>query len=158
MTWLLIGLLFVAAFGPILWLMPGPRERCLSKLRLKARARGLVVEMARLEDASPRASDRVSSGGVIKRPVIKCAAYRMHAPRTNGDLTSLHVERDDPQAAALLGEAYADLPHDWLAVERDPHGAALYWREGVSDEMLDEKVATIERLLRTLLRQGVRGG
>ena len=150
MIWLLIGLLFIAAFGPVLWLMPGPRERRLSNLRLKARQRGLVVEMTRLEDVRPRPQDRVSSGGTIKRPVIKCAAYRLHLPNATEVGEALRIARDDPQAGALLGPWHAHLPSDWLLVERDAHSATLYWREQVGDESLDERIDTIASLLRGL--------
>ncbi len=150
MIWALICLLFIAAFGPILWLMPGERERRLSKLRLRARQRGLVVEIARIEDTSPRAEDRVSSGGILKRPVIKCAAYRLHAPPSTSPLPPFHVPRDDPQAAARLGDCHGALPKDWLAVERDQHGATLYWREQIDDRTLDEVVDSIAATLRSL--------
>ncbi len=154
MIWVLIGLLFIAAFGPILWLMPGERERRLSKLRLKARQRGLVVELTRIEDPSPQAHDRVSSGGVVKRPVISCAAYRLHAPRTPCDLAPFHVACDDPHAAAKVGEGHAALPCQWLAIARDEHGATLYWREHVDGDKLDETIDTIAALLRSLLGDG----
>jgi len=153
MIWILIGLLFIAAFGPILWLMPGERERRLSKLRLKARQRGLVVELTRIEDPSPQAHDRVSSGGVLKRPVINCAAYRLHAQRMPVELAPFHIACDDPQAAAKIGDGYAVLPRHWLAVERDQHGATLYWREQVDAGKLDETIDTIAVLLRGLLRE-----
>ncbi len=151
MVWILIALLFIAAFGPILWLMPGERERRLSKLRLLARQRGLVVELTRIEDTQPSANDRVSSGGVIKRPVIQCATYRLHAAHSLGETKSFYVTRDDPEAAVNIGEHHADLPASWLAVERDQHGATLYWREQADADKLGETVDTIVALLRGLL-------
>ena len=151
MTWLFIALMFIAAFGPILWLMPGKRERRLSKLRMQARQRGLVVEMTRIEDAAPARGDRVSSGGVVKRPVIRCAAYRRHAPRPLERAEAFRVERDDAGAQAAIGLGFEHLPPDWLAVERDAHGACVYWREQVGDETLGQRLDGIENVLNALV-------
>ena len=151
MTWLLIGLLFVAAFGPILWLLPSDRDKRLSKLRMEARRRGLGVELTRLPDPRPRPQDRVSSGGVVKRPVIKCAAYRMHVSRPLESIEPFRVESGDAEASDKLAECFRLLPCDWLAVEVERNGACLFWREEVSDagsgETLDAVVCLLEALI-----------
>ena len=58
MTWLLIILVLVVAFGPVLWLVPSKRDKRLSALRSRARAEGLIVEMRRIPkpDPAPRAT------------------------------------------------------------------------------------------------------
>ncbi len=158
MTWLLIGLLFLAAFGPILWLLPNEADKRLSRLRTQARRRGLSVELARLPDPRPRAQDRVSSGGVIKQPVIRCAAYRMAITRPLQDLQPWRVVRGDPEAEMRLHGFLDDMPDGWLAVELDRHGACLYWQEesgdclqhdGQHDSQLDAVIKLLSGLIGT---------
>jgi hypothetical protein len=74
-TWILIGLVLLIAFGPVLWLVPSRKDRRLAALRDRARSEGLVVDIRRLpkQDAAPE--ERVSAGGQVRHPVIECAAY-----------------------------------------------------------------------------------
>lgn len=151
MTWLLIGLLFLAAFGPILWLLPSERDKRLSKLRMEARRRGLAVKLTRLPDPRPRPRDRVSSGGVVKTPIIKCAAYSMHVPRPLEHVQPWRVVSGDTRASEKLADCYDSMPSDWLAVEVDRTGACLYWREEVSDATADDKLDAVVGLLGHLI-------
>ena len=151
MTWLLIGFLFLAAFGPILWLLPSERDKRLSKLRMEARRRGLAVELTRLPDPRPRPHDRVSSGGVVKSPVVKCAAYRMHVPRPLELVQPWRVSPSDASAREKLADYYDSMPSDWLAVEVDRNGACLYWREEVSDATAGDKLDAVVGLLGDLI-------
>lgn len=151
MTWLLIVLLFVAAFAPILWLLPSDRDKRLSKLRMEARRRGLVVELTRLPDPRPRPQDRVSSGGVVKRPMIKCAAYRMHVSRPLEYMEPWSVESSDVEARDRLAECFRLMPCDWLAVEVDRNGACLFWREEVGDAGAGETLDAVVSLLGALI-------
>ncbi len=151
MTWLLIGLLFVAAFGPILWFLPSERDKRLSKLRMEARRRGLSVELTRLPDPRPRPQDRVSSGGVLKHPIVKCAAYRMLVTRPLEQVQPWRVEPGDAEASKMLADCWDSMPSDWLAVEVDRNGACLYWREEVSDATAHDKLDAVVSLLRRLI-------
>ena len=54
MTWLLIILVLVVAFGPVLWLVPSKRDKRLAALRSRARSAGLIVEMRRNRIPPPR--------------------------------------------------------------------------------------------------------
>ena len=75
MTWIIITLILLAAFGPVLWLVPSKRDRQLSGLRDQARREGLVVELRKVPKLNPTADERVSAGGRVKEPVIDCTAY-----------------------------------------------------------------------------------
>ena len=57
MTWLLIILVLVVAFGPVLWLVPSKRDKRLSALRSRARSEGLIVEMRRIPKPNPAPED-----------------------------------------------------------------------------------------------------
>ena len=153
MQWLTIIVLLIAAFGPILWLMPKPRDRRLSRLRMAARQKGLSVELVRLPDPRPLPQERVSSGGALRSPVIRCAGYRLFAHRPAPHVEPWRVERGDSEAEAKLDKCWSDVPPDWLAIEVDASGACLYWREEVSDENLGERLDAVSRVLASLLIQ-----
>lgn len=72
-TWIIIGLILVAAFGPILWLKPSGRDKRLSVLRGAARGAGLTVDIKPLLKLNPTAQERVSAGGE-KRDSTKLVA------------------------------------------------------------------------------------
>ncbi|MDH3663079.1 MAG: hypothetical protein OEU92_24160 [Alphaproteobacteria bacterium] len=75
MTWIIITLILLAAFGPVLWLVPSKRDRQLSAVRDQARREGLVVELRKVPKLNPSADERVSAGGRVKEPVVDCTAY-----------------------------------------------------------------------------------
>ena len=158
MKWLAIIAFMIAAFGPILWLMPKPRDRTLSRLRMAARQRGLTVELARLPDPQPRPQDRVSSGGALRTPIIRCAGYRLFRSRPAQHIGPWRLERGDGSAQTQLAACWSDVPADWLAIEVDANGACLYWREKVSDENLEERLDAVARVLASLLAQNRQSG
>ena len=75
LTWLIIIVVLLVAFGPVFWLVPSKRDRRLAGLRERARREGFVVELARLPDPDPTPEQRVSAGGQVREPIIECAAY-----------------------------------------------------------------------------------
>lgn len=75
LTWLIIIVVLLVAFGPVLWLVPSRKDRRLAGLRERARREGFIVELARLPDPDPTPQQRVSAGGRVRDPVIECAAY-----------------------------------------------------------------------------------
>lgn len=155
MKWFVIISLLVAAFGPILWLMPKARDRRLTRLRMAARQKGISVELARLRDPNPKPQDRVSSGGVVRAPVIRCAGYRRFAERPAPHMKAWRIERGDSDVRERLSQCWELLPKDWLVVEVDAIGACLYWREEVSAENLDAQLDAVNRVLSSLLRAHV---
>ncbi len=75
LTWLIIIVVLLVAFGPVLWLVPSRKDRRLAGLRERARREGFVVELVRLPDPDPSPQQRVSAGGRLRDPVIECAGY-----------------------------------------------------------------------------------
>jgi hypothetical protein len=156
MTWIVISLILLAAFGPVLWLVPSKRDRHLTALRDQARREGLVVELRRLPKLNPSASDRVSAGGRIKNPKVECAAYSRtlgkrlvnisgwRLLRGNGEPQVLPGWEFDPELrpnldsgrdvfdASLkkLSGLFEALPGDMIGVELSPRSLTLYWLEG----------------------------
>jgi len=112
MTWLIIAVVLLGAFGPVLWLVPSRRDRRLAALRSAARQQGLVVELARLPNLAPRAEERVSAGGQRRDAVIECAQYRRVLPAALRGLPSWRLRRGgDPTGAAEL--AVSQWPGRW---------------------------------------------
>jgi len=103
MTWLIIAVVLLVAFGPVLWLVPSRRDRRLAALRSAASRQGLVVELARLPNLTPSAEERVSAGGRRRDSVIECAQYRRVLPTALRHLPAWRLRRGgDPGAAAEL--------------------------------------------------------
>ena len=75
MTWLIIGVVLLVAFGPVLWLIPSKKDKRLAGLRERARVEGFVVELNRLPNLDPTAEERVSAGGRPRVAVIECSGY-----------------------------------------------------------------------------------
>ena len=93
MSWMLIALLLLVAFGPVLWLVPSKRDRRLTALRARARAEGMLVEIRRLPKPDPTPQDRVSSGGKVRDPVIETASYGYPMKRKLTHLPTWRVVR-----------------------------------------------------------------
>lgn len=154
MTWILIGLVLVVAFGPILWLVPSKRDKRLAAMRARARSEGLLVEMRRIPKPDPRPEDRVSSGGRVRNPVIECASYSQPLQRGLKFLPGWRLIRKPASEAADPfpdwqydvrpegeGRAYLPemlevapdclkrLPADVVAIEVAPRMVLAYWLE-----------------------------
>jgi hypothetical protein len=154
MTWLLIILVLVVAFGPVLWLVPSKRDKRLSAMRSRARSEGLIVEMRRIPNPDPRPEERVSAGGKVRNPVIECASYGLPLRQGLKHLPTWRVVRKaaeqapDPFSAWQYdqrpkgeGRAYLDavlektesllnaLPDDVTAVELSRRMVLVYWLE-----------------------------
>ncbi len=93
MTWLLIAVVLLVAFGPVLWLIPSKKDKRLAAMRERGRQEGLVVEMRRIPKATPDPTDRVTAGGKVLDPVVECASYRLMLPRRLRHLPGWRVLR-----------------------------------------------------------------
>jgi hypothetical protein len=156
MTWIIIGLILLAAFGPVLWLVPSKRDRHLSALRDEARREGLVVELRRLPKLNPTADERVTAGGRVKEPTIECTAYTRTLRRRLVVLPAWRLLRSEDGIRALpgwvfdpegkaAGEAFRasldclrglfdGLPRDVIGVELSARALIVFWLEGRSAE------------------------
>ena len=152
MVWIIIALIMIVAFGPILWLMPSPRERRLSSLRQRAYRLGMRVELRRMPGRDLAPEERVTAGGRALDTTRECAAYVKPLAARLRMLPSWRVLRGGEGMAAVPGWSFqpgerpehprldtmleavagglADLPDDVVAVEVEPHGVAAYWLEG----------------------------
>jgi hypothetical protein len=154
MSWLIIGVILLAAFGPVLWLMPSKRDRYLSGLRQQARLDGLIVELRHLPKLDPAPEDRVSAGGKLREPLVDCASYSHMFPRRLRVLGGWRLLRSpgadegsdipagwviDPGMRAARSEVaeildcllplLPELPEDVIGVELSAAAATIYWLE-----------------------------
>ena len=154
MTWLLIILVLVVAFGPVLWLVPSKRDKRLSALRSRARSEGLIVEMRRIPKPDPAPEDRVSAGGKVREPVMECASYGLPLARGLKYLPGWRLIRKAPeqgpdpfpdwqydqrpkgdgrvyldQVLAEAGKLLQALPDDVAALELGGRMVLAYWLE-----------------------------
>gem|GEM_PF-1795921 len=169
MTWVIIGIVLLAAFGPILWLVPSRRDRRLAQIRQAARSEGLTVELRTVPNTHPTAAQRVSAGGAIREPVVSCTGYSHTLRRKLTRLPSVRlltspeaergpregwefnppVPRPQPyltQLLAVLEPIFAELPDDVIGVEIEPRTLTVLWLEGPGSGPAE--VAQIARVLR----------
>ncbi len=114
MTWIVIGVVLLAAFGPIFWLVPSKKDRRLARLRQEARHAGLVVEIKSIPKLDASAEERVSAGGVVREPKVLCASYAFTLPRKLEHL---------PVWLALRSPAATDGPWSGWTFQRRPDAA-----------------------------------
>ena len=180
-VWIIIGLILLAAFGPVFWLLPSKRDRMLAKLRMAARRRGVVVEVTVVPKLDAAAEERVSAGGKVRDPKLTVAAYRLPLrERTDLAPSFSFLRHEDDRPAALPGwvehpdvktrrkpddpDAYwrevalavDGLGDDFVGVEANATNAALYWKEylrgrGIEDAM-DDVLARLRRLAELQIR------
>jgi hypothetical protein len=154
MTWIVIAVVLLIAFGPILWMLPTKRDKRLSALRTRARAEGMTVEMRHVPKPDPTPEERVSAGGRKREPYIECAAYGIGFGRKLRHLPAWRIVRvssgdgADPfpgwrydrrpagenrahlEAMLALTRPFLErLPTGVVAVEVDPRMTLVYWRE-----------------------------
>ncbi|MEQ8485238.1 MAG: hypothetical protein RIB46_12820 [Pseudomonadales bacterium] len=151
MAWIIIIVIFIVAFGPLLWLMPTPRERRLARLRQQALQAGLRVELGRLPRSDPTPDQRVTAGGRALDLSRECAVYQQplakrlrHLPPARvlrGDLGApawpgwsfeLGAKPEHPRLGATLDALAAlvdTLPDDVIALEWRGHEVGAYWLE-----------------------------
>ncbi len=167
MDWIIIGVVLLAAFGPVLWLVPSRRDRKLARMRTRARSRGLAVEVTSIADPNPAPEARVSAGGVQRNPVIAGTTYRLDLPRAAplaAKWALLRAEGAGPAAVAgwrwddganaagvdwsEVAAILARLPGDVLRCAADGRGVGCFWRERTSDA---EAESAVDRLAECLL-------
>ena len=177
MTWMLIGVVLLLAFGPVLWLVPSKKDKRLTALRARGRAEGLVVELRRIPKLDPTPQERVSSGGRIRTPSVECASYGYAMARKLNYLPGWRVLRVVlPDEADAEPDPFADwryekrpvgegrryladmlqkvrptldqLPADVIALEISPRMLLVYWLEKPGSTV--DTVVDIARSLRGL--------
>ena len=168
MTWVIISLILLAAFGPVLWLVPSKRDRHLSALREQARREGLIVELRRLPKLNPSPDERVTAGGRVKEPVVECTAYTYALTRRLVWLPGWRLLREEGHPQPVLGwvfdpdlkaagaefdaslksidALFGGLPADVIGVELSARTLTLYWLEGGAARR--ETVTSLSALLR----------
>lgn len=174
MVWLIIIGILIVAFGPLLWLMPSPRERRLARLRQRAYRHGMRVELRRLPRHDVTPEERVTAGARELDVTRETAAY-VHplAPRLRM-LPALRVLRHGDGTSAAAGWAFQagrrpehprlpaalealepvldDLPDDVVGFETEPQSVAAYWLEGpqTTPEQVDDLAARLARAAQLL--------
>jgi len=169
LSWLIIALIFLAAFGPLFWLLPSRTDRRLAKMRSRARTLGLRVEVTQLPDVAAAASARVTAGGRRLEPMVSCAAYHLALPRvapaapqwrllrsraeSSGPIAGWQWDSNPAGAASYWEQAamiVAALPADALACGAQASEVACWWRENVVAENAEKSVESLHDALAKL--------
>jgi len=162
--WFIIAIVLLAAFGPVLWLVPSRRDRLLTRMRSQARTRGLRVEVTWLPDPDPVPEARVSAGGKLKNPTIAGASYQLDLPSAAGYAPTWSLVRavgDGPiqgwrwRTAPAGDGAYwhevapllERLPTDVLSCEAGVRVMSCFWRERANPDAAEDAVDSIADIL-----------
>jgi hypothetical protein len=159
-------LVLLAAFGPILWMLPSPSDRRLAAMRARARSQGIHVEIAQLPDLEADPAARVTAGGRRLEPKVQCAAYRMPLRRearaapqwrllrnhaaTDGPIDGWQWDSPRIDDAAYWQDVIAvvrELPPDALACAADARETSCWWRERVAQNEAESGVDRLAALL-----------
>jgi hypothetical protein len=158
-TWAIILLILLVAFGPVLWLVPSRKDKRLASLRARARAEGLLVELRRIPKPDPAPTERVSAGGKALQPAIECASYAHPLNRSLTWLPGFRIVRRASEGAPdplpgwsydirpkgdgrryldrmlpLVDELVKVLPGDVAALEIERRTVLVYWLEKAGSE------------------------
>jgi hypothetical protein len=166
--WVVIALVLLAAFGPVLWLLPSANDRRLTKLRGRARSLGLELELTRLPDLSAAPAEHVTAGGRRREPTVLVTAYRLPSVRKLGRAPTWRLRRGDaagplpgwqwdstPAGSAAywtkLATPLARVPADALGCAAQPHAVCCFWRETTAaddtDAILDSLFGVLQEML-----------
>jgi hypothetical protein len=161
MTGLLIAFILCLIIGPILLILPSPRQKEQMAFRREAMNRAITVELSTIDDIDPDPEKYLSSLGKALPRVIKCIAYRhsrkrpaewRRLPRVNWKLVrrtgndnrlpagwdwqDTDAEALPPKFRESLISKLEELPADVLCLEETGYMVSLYWREqGGTDAM-----------------------
>lgn len=125
MVWIIVGVILIAAFGPIFYLRPSPRDKQIAKAREAARRAGLIVEMQRLDKLNATAPEKVSAGGKARDASYEVATYRRRLPRAPIEPPVWKMVHA-PDEKRLVGDRVAD--YRMQNVPRNvPDHASDYW-------------------------------
>jgi hypothetical protein len=169
LTWIVIVLVLLAAFGPIFWMLPSRTDRRLAAMRARARTHGVHVEITQLPDIDADASARVTAGGKRLQPTVTCAAYRLPLRREARAAPQWKLLRnravsdgpidgwqwDSPRVADAaywqnVAAVLRELPADALACAADARETSCWWRERADAEhaesSVDQLVVSLNKL------------
>ena len=154
MSYLLIIIVVAFVLGPIMWIMPSPRQRKQLELRAYAVQKGLQIKIADLPQSHRqrvRKEDR-QQGVLYRLPLVMTRPALNHSQYLlqQGDGEPEWSGPDSVAIKALLGEDLLKAIDGVVALECNQADVGVYWREkgGV------EAVEAIYQLLNEL-REGV---
>ncbi|MBA4501922.1 hypothetical protein H1S06_06030 [Marinobacterium sp. 3-1745] len=166
MKWLIVALIFISLLGSVLWVRPSPRQRYQAKVRMRARALGIQVQLAHVD--LPRARGELEAERVSV-PAYRFVRTNLESRERNAwvewevhrvETIGLHNEvlpqgwswlkgggtLPEPVLSRLV-ELLNALPDDVVGVESNPLNLTLYWYERGEIERLDQLQALVQPLL-----------
>lgn len=143
MKWTIIVLIMMSLIGSMMWVMPTPRQRFQSKLRLDARKYGFQVQLSHL--TLPRAK------GEVEPETVSIPAYRLlRGDSVDRKERDLWIEWKVARVEALANEG---LPKGWAWIkgERTLSNRQLTWLSSALEAFPEEVVAVESSALHIML-------
>lgn len=158
MKWAIIALIMTSLIGSMMWVMPSPRQRFQSKLRMDARKLGFQVSLKHLK--LPRGQGE-TEGDERNLPLYRFARTNLDR-KEREQFAGWSVARVNALANIGLPQGWSwirgeselnsgrlkklsdwleGLPQEVIAVESEAHSLGLYWTEPQSEGALDRLAA-----------------
>ena len=156
MQYLIILIVFAIIVGPLMWMMPSPKQRREEAVRLRAHSLGLQVKVCDLPQSHRQVvrKERPIQGVVYRlpilmnRPVTRKVSFRVQ--KAQDALEWIGPESQELQACLESGLKRA--PNDVVSIEYSAVGVACYWREKGGIAAVDE-IYQLLTILRTELNE-----
>ena len=149
MVYVFIGLVLLLIIGPIIAVLPSPRQKEQMALRQLAMGLGMNVELTSITDPVPKQDKYISSLGKSLEPILKVIAYRkarkMPEEWRRATIVNWAIER-------RLESADDDLPANWCWVDERPATLpmAFVTHLGMALAELPDDVARVDEMNRVL--------
>ena len=105
---LIIGLVLLAGFGGVFYVLPSKKQRKLSKCRLQARSSGLVVAAVSIPKYDSLPEERVSAGGRRRKPKVLCCSYSLPNYSKDPVVPTWQIRRSTNSVVPIVGWEFAD--------------------------------------------------
>lgn len=148
-VYVFIGLVLLLIIGPIIAVLPSPRQKEQMDLRHLAKGLGINIELTSITDPVPKQDKYISSLGKSLEPILKVIAYRkarkMPEEWRRATIVNWAIER-------RLESVDDDLPGNWCWVEGGPATLPMefFTQLGAALAVLPDDVERVDEMNRVL--------
>jgi len=176
MTYLIIGFVLLLIIAPIFAILPSARQKEKMRLRGKAMAAGISVELTSIQDPIPNQDKYISNTGKPLEPILRLVAYRLSrkkprqwrlVPQIDWALERGEESTKDlpgtwfwvqPKPGAMSEEMenflvreLACIPGDVVRIDEKNYVLSIYWHENSGEKGLAEVCKFLNGCIETVL-------
>jgi hypothetical protein len=163
LAYLIIGIVLLVVLAPIFAILPSKRQKQQMQMRKLAMAKGIRVDLVKIEDPHPDREKYITSTGKPLDPVMDAIAWRIPRPRprnwrllpvldwsvikaadapgfSQGWVWEVPCEHLTDEFSAFLTAHLPKLPDDVVRVEELKYTISLYWHERCDEQTVQQIV------------------